>query len=116
MRLIFGGRVQGVNFRDFTRRQAEEHHLVGCVRNLEDGTVQVIAEGQRPDILHFIEQLMSGHPMPPSTRWIPSGSSLQATLPISLSATDPPVRPFQVPCHPIPGFSVCSPVILNAII
>ncbi|PVV84285.1 acylphosphatase [Dehalogenimonas alkenigignens] len=78
MRLIFGGRVQGVNFRDFTRRQAEEHHLVGCVRNLEDGTVQVIAEGQRPDILHFIEQLMSGPPHAAvnsvDTQWVmPSG-------------------------------------------
>jgi acylphosphatase len=78
VRLIFGGRVQGVNFRDFTRRQAEEHHLVGCVRNLEDGTVQVIAEGQRPDILHFIEQLMSGPPHAVvnsvDTQWVkPSG-------------------------------------------
>jgi acylphosphatase len=60
VRLSFGGRVQGVNFREFTRREAVNFNVVGYVKNMPDGTLQVVAEGQRPDILHFIEVLMSG--------------------------------------------------------
>jgi acylphosphatase len=79
VRLLFGGRVQGVNFRDFARREAANFHAVGYVKNLPDGSVQVIAEGQRPDLLHFIEVLMSGPPgavvNSVDTQWIdPSGA------------------------------------------
>lgn len=62
VRLSFGGRVRGVNFRDFARREAANFNAVGYVKNMPDGTVQVVAEGQRPDLLHFIEVLMSGPP------------------------------------------------------
>lgn len=44
---IIHGRVQGVNFRYYTRRRARELGLTGYVRNLWDGTVEVVAEGQR---------------------------------------------------------------------
>jgi acylphosphatase len=79
VRLSFGGRVQGVNFRDFTRREAANFNVVGYVKNMSDGTLQVVAEGQRPDILHFIEVLMSGPPQAVvntvDTQWIePTGS------------------------------------------
>lgn len=62
MRLLFGGMVQGVGFRDFTRREAANFNVVGYVKNMPDGALEVVAEGQRPDILHFIEVLMSGPP------------------------------------------------------
>lgn len=42
---IVHGRVQGVFFRDFTRRAAWALGLTGYVRNLPDGTVEVLAEG-----------------------------------------------------------------------
>ena len=79
VRLLFGGRVQGVNFRDFTRHEAANFNIVGYVTNMTDGTVQVVAEGQRPDILHFIEVLMSGPPNAivnsVETKWLePTGS------------------------------------------
>ena len=79
VRLSFGGRVQGVNFRDFTRREATNFNVVGYVKNMPDGTLQVVAEGQRPDILHFIEVLMSGPPNAVvntvDTQWLdPSGA------------------------------------------
>ncbi|APV45166.1 acylphosphatase [Dehalogenimonas formicexedens] len=78
VRLSFGGRVQGVGFREFTRRQAADFNLAGYVKNMPDGSLQVVAEGQRPDILHFIENLMSGPPgaivKTVDTQWIePAG-------------------------------------------
>lgn len=41
------GRVQGVFFRDTTRREALTHGVCGWVRNLPDGDVEVALEGNR---------------------------------------------------------------------
>lgn len=41
------GHVQGVGFRWWTRCRARELQLVGEARNLRDGRVAVIAEGER---------------------------------------------------------------------
>jgi len=46
LRAIVHGRVQGVSFRYYTQQQALRHGLVGHVRNLPDGTVEVVAEGE----------------------------------------------------------------------
>jgi acylphosphatase len=45
MRLVIKGRVQGVWFRDSTRRAAQKLGLSGWVRNLPDGSVEVLMEG-----------------------------------------------------------------------
>lgn len=42
------GRVQGVGFRWWTRGRALELGLVGSAENLEDGRVEVVAEGPEP--------------------------------------------------------------------
>jgi acylphosphatase len=42
------GRVQGVGFRWWARARALELGLVGSATNLEDGRVEVVAEGPRP--------------------------------------------------------------------
>ncbi len=44
-RFLIEGRVQGVGFRAGTRRTALQLALVGMVRNLEDGRVEVVAQG-----------------------------------------------------------------------
>jgi acylphosphatase len=44
-RVIVHGRVQGVAFRDSTRRRAEAEGLSGWVRNRADGTVEAVLEG-----------------------------------------------------------------------
>ncbi|MFO7945654.1 MAG: acylphosphatase, partial [Armatimonadota bacterium] len=41
------GYAQGVNFRWYTRRNATRLGLKGYVRNCEDGTVEVVAEGEQ---------------------------------------------------------------------
>ena len=43
--IIAHGRVQGVFYRDSTMRKARELGLAGTVRNLPDGTVQIVAQG-----------------------------------------------------------------------
>jgi acylphosphatase len=42
----FAGNVQGVGFRYATRRLAANHAVVGYVRNLADGQVELVAEGE----------------------------------------------------------------------
>jgi acylphosphatase len=44
-RAIIHGRVQGVFFRDTTRRQAASRRVSGWVRNRPDGTVEAVFEG-----------------------------------------------------------------------
>jgi acylphosphatase len=44
-RAIVHGRVQGVFFRDTTRRQADARDVAGWVRNRPDGTVEAVFEG-----------------------------------------------------------------------
>jgi acylphosphatase len=56
------GRVQGVGFRWHTRQQARDLALVGWVRNLPDGTVQVLAEGERVGLERLLLWCRSGPP------------------------------------------------------
>ncbi|MHC4559533.1 MAG: acylphosphatase [Planctomycetota bacterium] len=48
--IIFIGRVQGVGFRFTAHRMAHRHQLTGLVRNLRDGTVEMLAQGQPEDV------------------------------------------------------------------
>ncbi len=57
---IVHGRVQGVFFRDFTRRQALDLGVTGFVRNLPDGTVEAVAEGQQDVLEELLERLRMG--------------------------------------------------------
>ena len=54
------GRVQLVMFRDFAVRNARSFGLVGEVQNMSDGSVRVLAQGNRESLLAFIERLKRG--------------------------------------------------------
>ena len=60
MRAVASGRVQGVNFRWYTVQQAAALGLVGSVRNLGSGDVEVIAEGEEADLLALLRFLHRG--------------------------------------------------------
>jgi DNA ligase D-like protein (predicted 3'-phosphoesterase) len=62
IRASAGGAVQGVGFREVTRRRATELGVSGWVRNCEDGTVAVHAEGPRAALDALIELLRQGPP------------------------------------------------------
>jgi acylphosphatase len=53
----FNGRVQGVGFRYQTFQIAKEFDVSGFVRNLADGRVQLEAEGEKMQVLAFIEEV-----------------------------------------------------------
>lgn len=59
-RAIVHGRVQMVMYRDFAQRKARAYGVVGTVRNLDDGTVEVIAEGEERVLKEYIERLKRG--------------------------------------------------------
>lgn len=54
------GRVQGVSFRYYTARRARDLGLTGYVRNQPDGTVEVVAEGQRARVEELLSFLQVG--------------------------------------------------------
>lgn len=51
---LIAGRVQGVFFRDSTRQQARRLDLCGYAINLDDGRVEVVAQGE-PDALNQLD-------------------------------------------------------------
>lgn len=61
--ILVSGRVQGVFFRDHTQRWARSLSVNGWVRNVEDGNVEVMAEGERENIESLIIHLEEGPPM-----------------------------------------------------
>lgn len=60
VRYIVHGRVQGVGFRYFTARMAEAFDIRGTVRNLEDGSVEIVASGTSENLRSFKEQIGIG--------------------------------------------------------
>ena len=62
--LIIEGRVQGVWFRESTRRQVLKiGGLTGWVKNQPDNTVKLIVEGNREKVQQLLDWCQSGPPM-----------------------------------------------------
>lgn len=59
---IVHGQVQGVSFRYYATLKANELHIVGWVRNLSDGSVEVVAEGTGDALEQFENWLHEGSP------------------------------------------------------
>lgn len=60
VQLIIHGKVQGVFFRASTKDKANELRLSGFVRNREDGTVEVIAEGDEDQLQRLVDWCCKG--------------------------------------------------------
>ncbi|HDH41612.1 MAG TPA: acylphosphatase [Candidatus Altiarchaeales archaeon] len=58
--VYISGRVQGVFFRSNTRNMAEKLDLTGWVRNLPDGRVEAVFEGEESDVKEMIEWCHKG--------------------------------------------------------
>lgn len=56
-RVIFKGSVQGVGFRATTLEQSARYDVYGYVKNLEDGTVELVAQGKEREVLEFIDDI-----------------------------------------------------------
>ena len=59
-RVVVHGRVQGVGFRDWTRRVASQRGIEGWVRNLKDGTVEAVFAGPRDGVSGMIGASRTG--------------------------------------------------------
>jgi len=57
---VVQGRVQGVGFRVFVYEHANALDLTGWVRNLGDGSVEVLAEGTPARLASLLERLRKG--------------------------------------------------------
>lgn len=73
------GRVQGVGFRAFIRREAQRLGLAGWARNAPDGSVEVEAAGSPDELAAFEDRLRQGPPAARveglDTRDLPGGDS-----------------------------------------
>ena len=60
IRVTISGNVQGVGFRDFTRRTAQSLGVRGWVRNRGDGAVEVLVEGEDGQLDQLLDALGDG--------------------------------------------------------
>ena len=59
-RYVVSGRVQGVGYRYFARREAMRLKLTGYAENRDDGRVEVLAVGDEPALQEFEQALRHG--------------------------------------------------------
>jgi acylphosphatase len=59
---IVHGRVQGVGFREYLRREAERLGVTGWVRNRQDGTVEAMVHGWPDDVAQVLNWMRRGPP------------------------------------------------------
>jgi len=76
--VFYSGRVQGVGFRLTAEETAKRFGVGGWVKNLRDGRVELVAEGEKNTIIRFLEEVRMG-PMCKFIRevdvtWSPSAS------------------------------------------
>jgi acylphosphatase len=60
LHLIIKGRVQGVFYRQSTRKKALDLELTGYVKNLPNGNVEVVAEGEEIKLQQLLEWCKRG--------------------------------------------------------
>lgn len=80
------GMVQGVGFRWFVRERARRLGLAGWVRNLPDGSVEVLASGDAQQLELLRGELLRG----------PRGASVEALKDVSGRPAEPVTEPFGI--------------------
>lgn len=58
--IFISGRVQGVGFRHFTRKNAESLGVTGWVKNLSDGRVEAVFQGDEEQVDKLIQKCKKG--------------------------------------------------------
>jgi len=61
--VLVNGRVQGVFFRRETKRAADAKNVKGWVKNLEDGRVEAVFEGEEEDVVQLVDFCRHGPPL-----------------------------------------------------
>ena len=62
VQVLIEGRVQGVFFRTETRTVARQHALTGWVKNLYDGSVEAVFEGEEENVEKVVQWCHKGPP------------------------------------------------------
>ena len=60
-RVLYEGRVQGVGFRFSVKSITTGYDVVGCVKNLIDGRVEVEVQGEESEVTEFLEAVLESH-------------------------------------------------------
>ena len=60
VRVYYAGRVQGVGFRFSAEETAQQLRVVGWVKNLRDGRVELMAQGDEESLKRFLAQMRNG--------------------------------------------------------
>lgn len=63
VKILISGKVQGVSFRVSTLEKAKEFNLKGWVKNLSDGKVLILAEGEEEKLKKLINWTKEGPPL-----------------------------------------------------
>ncbi len=84
-RVYYSGRVQGVGFRFTSQRLAQRFAVSGFVRNLDDGRVELLAEGEAAEVASFLDAVRRE-----------MGRYLQDVQDESEPPGDPPLRGFTI--------------------
>jgi len=60
-RVLYEGRVQGIGFRFSVKTITTGYDVVGCVRNLIDGRVEVEVQGEEREVDEFLGAILDSH-------------------------------------------------------
>ena len=63
LKIIISGIVQGVGFRPFVHKLANECNLSGYIENQSDGVVEIYIQGNRKDINLFLKKIIEEKPI-----------------------------------------------------
>jgi acylphosphatase len=59
-KIVISGTVQGLFFKNFTKENADKLNLKGFIRDLESGEIEVIAEGDKENLIKLVDILRKG--------------------------------------------------------